>query len=271
MTYEYAGAWTSHRRRSAVARALWGFAAVVAGLGGLGLVAGGTIAPPEIDRVQLGTADSYAINNYHLMYLAASVLMPAAALFTWKASHRGGLGFWRSTIRPAALCAGAGLIGLGLTFSSFIATGAMQGLGIIMSVLGASVLLFFWILRGPAFELNTADAYWNRALSLMFGAATLFAGVGSAKSFHAWSLDRYHFDRPGDAFTVEKVVRERWDSDSQEMRTEHRIYRLPRLQFNPQPISAALLALFAFGSLTEARYRAGLSRRARQLTFGKPF
>jgi hypothetical protein len=270
MSFEYANTWTVPRR-SRIARIGWSGAAIIAGVAGLALVAGGTFAPPEIDRVQIGTANSYHINNFHLMYLAASILLPAAAFFSWKASHRAGLGFWRSTIRPAAMCGGAGLIGLGLSFSSFIAMGAMQGLGIIGATVGAAALLFFWILRGPAFELNAGDTYWNRALALIFSAGTLVAGFGSVKSFHGWSQDRYRFDRPGEAFAVEKVTRERWDSELEDFRIEQRTYHMPRLQFNPQPITAALLALFAFGSLTEARYRGSLARRASKSSFGKQF
>jgi hypothetical protein len=270
MSFDYPNSWTVNRR-SRVARILFSIAAVVCGLVGLGLVAGGTFAPPEMDRVRIGTTESYHINNFHLMYLAASVLLPAAAFFSWKASHRANLGFWRSTVRPAAMCGGAGLIGVGLSFSSFVAMGAMQGLGIIGATLGATALLFFWILRGPAFELNAGDAYWNRALALMFSAATLIAGIGSVKSFHGWSQDHYRFNRPGDAFAVEKVTRERWDPDLEDFRTEHRTYHLPRLQFNPQPIATALLALVAFGSLSEARYRGSLARRAGKSSFGKQF
>ncbi|HUN79997.1 MAG TPA: hypothetical protein VMV81_00655 [Phycisphaerae bacterium] len=270
MTYEYPNAWTPTVRRSRVAKFVWGFAAAVAGLVGMGLIAGGTFARPEVERVHLASIEPYYINNFHIMYLAASALLPAAAFFAWKASHRGNLGFWRSTVRPAAMCAGAGLIGLGLSFSSFIATGALQGLGIIAAGVGAAALLFFWILRGPPVELTAADAYWNRALALIFAGATLVGGAGTVKSFTEWSKDRYQIERSGSPFDVQKISRDRWDRDSEDFRVETKTYHLPRLQFNPQPICATLFALMAFGSLSEARYRAGQSRKARA-TFGRPF
>ena len=268
MTFENLNGWGRIQQRSRISRVLWSLMAVVAGIGGMLFAAGGTFAPPEVDRVRLSAGESYYINNFHIMYLAASVLLPAAGFFAWKAGHRGGLGLWRSTIRPAAMCGGAALVGLGLFFSSHLAMGAMQGLGIIVATIGAAMGLFFWILRGPAMELAAADAYWNRALALIFAGSTVVTGIGSGMSFHQWSRDHYRFERPGAPYTIEKVSRERWDSDSEDLRVEERTYRLPRLQFNPQPICASLLALFAFGSISEMRYRAGVARKARA-SFGR--
>lgn len=269
---DYYGGWaTGSQQRSKLGRILWGAAALVTGLVGMGLAAGGTFAPPEMERIQFGTSNAYYVNVFRYMYLAASVLLPVSAFAVWKASHRGGLGFWRSTVRPGAMCGGGAMVGLGLSFASFIAMGAMQGLGIIAAGVGAAVMLFFWILRGPSFTLQAGDAYWSRALTMVFAIGGLTASVGSVRNFQQWSKDRYSIERPGEPFVIQKAIRDRWDSESEEFRTEQRSYRVPRLAYHPQPISAALLGLLAFGCLSEMRFRMKLSRRAKQMSFDRLF
>jgi len=260
---------STHRR--VVSRILWGVLALIAGCAAVATAAGATFAPAEIERISIEQGSSYTVNTMRLLYFAASATSALSCFGLWKASHRGGLGFWRSTARPALLGLCGTLVASGLVFANFFAMGQVQLAGLGAAALGATGFLFFWILRGPPFALQAGDAYWSRAIGLMFGLATLATSIGSVTSFRHWSKERYRFELDGPRFAVQEVARDRWNSHEKEMTTEYASYRVPQLSYSPTPIGSVLLAFLAVGCLSEMRYRRRLTGLARHAAFEKLF
>lgn len=256
--------------RSAWGRGLWGLLAIAAGCAALGTAGGGIFAPAEIERMSID-GNAYTVNMMRALFFIMSATGGLACFAIWKASHRAGLGFWRSTARPALLCVCGALMGAGLTFANFFAMGPVQLFGLGATVIGAAGMLFFWILRGPPFALRTNDAYWGRALGLLFGLVAMVASVGSFSSFRHWSRQGYRFDLGGTKFGVEEAVRDRWNSRTREIVTEHASYRVPALSYSVTPLGSALLALLAVGCFSEMRYRRRLARVVRQGAFERVF
>lgn len=257
--------------RSTLVRVFWALLGLAAGCAALATAGAGELAPAEIERISIASDTTYTVNAMRALFFATSATGALAYFAIWKAAHRGGLGFWRRTARPALMAACATLIGAGLTFANFFATGPVQLFGLGAAGLGAAGLLFFWILRGPPFALRPGDAYWSRALGLMFGLTSLAASVGSVGSFRHWSRQGYRFELDGPRFAVQDVVRDRWNARTRELVTEHASYRVPALSYNALPVASAMLALLAMGCFSEMRYRRRLMRLARQGAFERLF
>lgn len=272
MTMDIHNQWQSASdRRSVVGRVLWGLLAMATGVAGVILVGLGTFAPPEMESVQIDGWETYHVDMMRIAYLVACGLLPLSGLGVWKASHRSGLGFWRSTGRPALMAASTALIGSGLTSSAYFFPGKMQLLGLSAATAGAVGLLFFWILRGPSFTLTPGDGYWNKAFATVFALAGACASVGSVGSFKHWSREGYEVGPSDELFRTVRVHQERWDSESEYMRSKVKSYQVPKPVYNPTPMGAALMTLLAVGCFSEARYRLGLSRRAQKVAFDKLF
>lgn len=246
-------------------RILWGALATVTGLAAVGLTLGGTFAPPEMERVQLGTDRSYYINAFRLMYFFASALAPLSLFAVWKASHRGGIGFWRSTARPGLMAVCATVLGAGLTFSSFIAAGGLQIVGLVASAAAAAVFFILWMLRGPSFDLLPTDAYWNRAFAVLFAIAALFGSVATVHSWHHWSHDGRNFALNVVPFRNVEVVEREWDRYQDRYVDSPVTYRVPRMVYDRTPVAAWLLGLATLGCFAEMRYRLKVAGRAAQL------
>ncbi|MEK6643200.1 MAG: hypothetical protein AABZ08_04770 [Planctomycetota bacterium] len=266
------GTWTTESSsRGVLPRVFWTLFAVATGIVGVILVGVGTFAPAEMERVQVDGWEPFHIDTIRFTYLVATALLPISGFGLWKAAHRGGLGFWRSTARPGLLAASTTMIGAGLTSSTHFLPGRMQVLGLSAAAVGAVGLLFFWILRGPSFNLTASDGYWNKAFTVMFSLAGVCASMGSVGSFRHWSRQGYDVGPSGDLFREVKVCREHWDSDNETMRGEMRTYDVPRPVYNHTPMAGVLATLLAVGCFSEARYRMGLARRARAMSFDKLF
>src|SRR5262245_39885489 len=115
---------TAHR--SILSRILWGVLAFVAGCAAIATAAGGAFGPADIERVSIEPGSYYTVNVMRLLYVAASATGALSCFGLWKAAHRGGLGFWRSTARPALMGLCGTLVASGLVFANFFALGHMQ-------------------------------------------------------------------------------------------------------------------------------------------------
>jgi hypothetical protein len=241
------------------------------GIGALLSAGAGIIAPPEMEQMAIYEDDPYFVNWIRVLLFAAAGLGATSCFAVWKASHRGGLGFWRSTARPVLMNASAALVAAGLIFASFFAVDRMQFVGLAASTLGAAGFFFFWILRGPPFALRPGDAYWAQALRAVFAVLTVASSIASVRTFQLWSKQDYKLDLGGDRFVTQQVYQEHWNSRRGELVTKRKSYQVPRPTYNPLPLASGLLALLAVGGFSEMRYRKRLMKLARQGAFEKLF
>lgn len=257
--------------RNRLSRVFWAVLATVAGIGALVSSGAGAFAPAEVEKMTLNGDEGYYVNTIRAFFFVAGGLAALSCFGLWKASHRGGLGFWRATARPALLGACVTLVGAGLTFASFFAVERVQLVGLAAATLGAAAFLFFWILRGPPFTLHAGDAYWGHALRVLFGIVTVASAVTSVRTFQLWSKQGYQLDLGGDRFAVQQVFRDHWNSRTSEMVTRRTTYPIPRATYNPLPVISGLMALLAVGGFSEMHYRKRLMRLARQGAFERLF
>jgi hypothetical protein len=257
--------------RSRLVRVMWALVAIATGIGALVTFGVGVFAPPEIEQMAIYENEPYFVDWMRVLFFATIALGAVSCFSLWKASHRGGLGFWRSTSRPALLSASAALMAAGLNFSTFFAVDHMQFVGLAVSTLGAAGFLFFWILRGPPFALRSEDAYWGSALRVLFGVVTAASSIACARAFQMWSNQDYKLHLGGERFVTQQVYQEHWNSRKGEWVSKRTSYEVPRPIYNPLPVASALFALLAVGGFSETLYRRRLMKLARQGAFEKLF
>jgi len=257
--------------RGILVRIAWTIIAFIAGAGAVAMICAGLFADPQFEQVRLPQGETCHVNVVRFVVLAGAALLPFAPFAIWKAAHRGGFGFWRSTARPGLMTACSSLIGVGLASTACRLPAPLQMAGLSLAMVGSAGLLFFWILRGPAFGMLATDVYWNRALAVIFMFFAMGSSVGSVDIYNHWRHEGYQFNLNVPPYELRTFEQERWDWESRTMRPVERTVRLPRLAYNPQPIYAALLGFLAIGGLSESVYRMRLSRLARKAAFDRLF
>lgn len=246
--------------RGMTGRVLWGSLGVVSILAACAAVALAWLEGFTAWNMTSGDGEHYVVNGIESIYFLVAIVASAGAFEIWKACHRGGLGFWRATVRPALMCMLLAVMGMALTFELCFATGSAQLAGI--GVLGAAALGFLglWYLRGPQVTIGNHDDYWNRAWSFAFSAVALFSLVGAGVSTNQWKNEEFEFDR--NVPTLRTIsVKNSWGHA--ESRT------VPQGGHNHVPVAAGLMLLLAIGSIGEVRYRRRQAALAREVLLGQ--
>ena len=241
--------------RSKLARVLWGVGAFLFLGTAVGLTLGGTLAPAAWEVATPGVGGAYAVNMMHLMYVFAPVALALGAFSVWKASHRGDLPAWRRTQRPALLSGLLGSMGVALTLELFFLNGGIQVLGIVGFVMAAVGFFGVWVLRGPDIPTHPHDAYWGRALALVFAMVGVLALFGAGRGFSSWSQEGRSFEnRLGEP---ESVSVRTYSRNRNTRRYEYDEQKRPRIlmTYNHTPLIAGACLLLAFGAFSETRYR----------------
>ncbi|MCK6486712.1 MAG: NINE protein, partial [Phycisphaerae bacterium] len=256
-------------QRWRIARLLWGGLAFVAVPATLVFLIVGTVAPPEMEPARVGLNQTHYVNLYHIMYGAACFTAGLAAFAAWKAGHRGGLPFWSATTRPALMTGGAVMAGAGVVFELFFAAGGMQLAGIGFSMLGLSVVLIAWLLRGPQSPPLPGDDYWHRALRNVFVLIAMAAAVGLIFCARSMSQPGYAFERDCDPLHKLTITREGWvfSAKGNEYQSRDVEYPVAAVCYRQEPLALAALLVLLTGAANEARYRRRAAEQAeRQFT-----
>jgi len=160
------------------------------------------------------------------------------------------------------MAASAAMMGAGMTFSSFIAAGELQVIGLIACATAAGVFFLLWMLRGPAFDLVATDAYWNRAFAVLFALAALIGSMATVHGWRRWSQDARTFALGGSAFKNVEILQREWDGFRDRFVESPVSYRVPRVTYDRTPVVIWLLGLTSVGCFAEMRYRLKVAARA---------
>jgi TM2 domain-containing membrane protein YozV len=197
--------------RSGLIRTLWGIATFIPAGGALATFCVATFAQPEMAPCGVSTGgESFYWNEMHGLYFVSCGLAGLALFTLWKASHRGGLGAWRATVRPAFLCLMAALIGAGLNFAVNVAAGEIQLAGMLAAAVAASAFTFAWILRGPDSPLLPGDAYWARAWANIHLGIFMLASLSGSLGLAGWSRDDFRLSTGAEKFRTTIAQAPHW-------------------------------------------------------------
>jgi hypothetical protein len=259
---EHEVAWRPGTRNLFV-RIAWSILGAALFAGTCGLVVAGTFAGPDIEIFDTTGIDGekHAFDAFHFLYMVAAVTAGFCAFALWKASHRGGLPFWRSTTRPALMCGFLALTAAAFAFERFIAPPAAQAFGIVVMGVFALSFMTLWFLRGPTPTGIFGDIYWPRATTILFTLIAVVALLGSVLTFKNWKSASRQWRMESDTTRVVAIAE--YDFDPKIQKFVQRESELPAQYsaFNHLPIASGLLAMLAVGSMGEARYRRRLVRK----------
>jgi len=241
--------------RHLFARVFWGLLGTGAILAAAGLAIAATVVTPEYEWFHDGVV-TYSVNVFHWMYVGASAVFALGAFAMWKASHRGGLPFWRASVRPALMSFFAAIIGAGLAIELTIAPYRFQGAALVVVGAAASAFLILWLLRGNGVPVRRGDVYWNRAWMVIFLLIGIVSGACATSAGTRWAEDGYELtSNRQPTRTIEGkrhyFARPLFGADGAEIVT----HTISQPVYNHDPVMAGLLGILAIGSLGEARYR----------------
>jgi len=221
-------------------------------LASVGLTIAATVAPAEYERVGwIVEGQDYFFNTFHLMYVFAPLAFGLGVFAIWKASHRGGMSWYRRTVRPGLMCLCLFGMGAAVALERTLLAGWAQIIGLTFLGLAAVAFTLLWFLRGPCLVRLPGDAYWNRAWARLFVVVALATGSSGLMLFADWTEEPFATFYREDTETFSTVMttgRSYYRSDSREIAVANPMY-------DHQPVAAGLLLLLAIGSLGETRYR----------------
>lgn len=257
--------------RSKLGRAFWAIPGVLFLLASIGLTLGATFAnPPDMERVGWSfEARDYYFNSYHLMYFFACIAFAMGVFNIWKAAHRGGLSWYRATIRPGLMCFCMALMGVAYCFQRILLAGDTQIVGLITIGVAGLGFVFLWFLRGPRTVQLKNDGYWNRAWAIVFIMVAMLASFGSLRAYQAWNKEgRRFYNTSLPVFSEVEVVRNNYAYDIElgkhVLKSKARNYQVPNVKYNHLPMAAGLLALLAIGSFGEYGHRLRLIKLSKK-------
>jgi len=250
-------------QRNLAARVIWSVLAASALLGSAVLFIAGTFATPEMERAGWTyEGNEYYINLLKMMYAGGSVAGAFGVFAVWKASHRGGLKFYKSTLRPALMCACVGIAGAAFTVQRYLLVDELQVVGLGAVGLASGAFLFLWLVRGPSAAHSPTDVYWGRTWGGVSLMVAIVASLGAIKAWQEWRKTGHEFylaEAP--MFVSEQAPTYRVYSTF-EYRTEMRAYAVPGQKYSYLPVGLLVCAVIAIGGYGEMNYRWGLAKQA---------
>ncbi len=277
--------------RPAMGRFFWGVLALGFTAGSIATFSAGVFADPDMSQCGVDIdGQSYYWNTTKAFFFVTSGLFAAACFALWKASHRGGLTFWRSSIRPGLMCF---MMAVGLaSFNAYrnLAAGELQL--VFLGVSAAACLGFtkLWILRGPAMQVLPGDAYWNRMWGKTFMYVWIACAIVTSSVFTKWAKAKFALETGEQKFRTfaiqtrdhsrdyQEMSDSTVDSDFEEPRSRvfaegrdpgkpklvSQKYRVAGQQYSSWPLATLFTGLMAFGAANESSYRKKMALRAFQ-------
>ncbi len=253
--------------RSAWARGVWFVSGALAISGACFGAVAAWLTPAEWELMSTPEGEYY-VNVFRVFHFAVSAALAFGVFAIWKAGHRGGLDFWRSTVRPGLMCLVLFLMGCAMTFVTSFAAGTSQAAGLVVFGALAVVGIALWCLRGPVVTIRRHDDYWNRAWAAAFAALASVSLLGTIWCFNAWRDDDYRFATGAAKFRSIQVEGHQFDRNRGTwVRTTES--PTPRVIYSFLPVAGGLLFLITLGSVGEARYRWKQASLARAVLMGQ--
>lgn len=246
--------------RNVLVRAFWGILSIITGLGAIGMSIGATFAPGEYAFYRIN-GDYLYFNSLYWMFVGSSFAAALTGFAVWKAAHRGGLSFWRVTIRPALMAFAAGL-----GASSFAAARLLVPYDVQLPLIGLSVIcaiafVKLWMLRGSEYIFRQGDVYWNRAIARLFVFGVLMLGSCSAMSWFMWHRADYSWAIGNNGERQTQLTREELPYEQRNGKSPTRVANVA-FAYNQWPILMTLGGILAVGCGIEADHRRRMANRA---------
>ncbi len=250
--------------RNVMVRAFWAVVGIVLGLAAIGLTIGATAAPADYAYYRVSGEKVY-FNSMYWMYVAACCGAVWCGFSLWKASHRGGLSFWRVTARPALMAVAAGL-GLSALMAQMVLVPHGVQLPLIgLSVICAAAFVKLWLLRGGEFIFRNGDVYWHRAISQLFAFGSIALIAISALSWLAWHKGDYRWELKNEGVRELVITEDDWMSS----RPERIKVSGVASAYDQRPIWMVLSGILAIGCGLEADHRRRMGQRAKKALSGE--
>ncbi|MCG8404574.1 MAG: protein kinase [Phycisphaerales bacterium] len=250
--------------RSVVARVFWAVLGVFGIFASLGLVLASWIAPPDFSYFDWMGWKTIFFDTFNWMLVGACGALSLGVFALWKASHRGGLSFWRRTVRPAAMCFTAALAGAAFVIQWLIAPAEAQSPLIMLFAVFGLAFFGFWYLQGNDLPVRRSDIYWSRAWMRIFVLVAVAAAVLAGWFGDNWAEANYAMREDGDR-TYDVIPVSRSDLPWT-LRASYgdadRVIRIRRAMFRQEPLIALAMIMLMVSAAWEAWCRRSMAAKA---------